>query len=101
MDAFSKGNAAPSTEHFLKEFRKAYSREPETLEALGYDSGELVRDILATGSVATPTQLRDEIRKVQDFGGASGLNGFGDGGKAIRTLSILRVNKGQIEHFSP
>jgi branched-chain amino acid transport system substrate-binding protein len=101
VDAFSKGNASPSVEHFLKEFRKTYSREPETLEALGYDSAELVRDILAEGSVSTPAQMRDEIRKVQDFEGASGLDGFGEGGKAIRTLSILRVNKGQIEHFSP
>jgi hypothetical protein len=60
-----------------------------------------VKDILASGSVATPTQLRDEIRRVHDFGGASGLEGFGEDGKAVRTLSILRVNKGQIEHFSP
>jgi branched-chain amino acid transport system substrate-binding protein len=54
VDAFSRGKASPSTEQFLKEFQKAYSREPETLEALGYDSAELVKDILASGSVAHP-----------------------------------------------
>lgn len=101
VDAFSGGKASPSTEQFLKEFRKTYSREPETLEALGYDSAELVKDILASGSVTTPTRLRDEIRRVHDFRGASGLEGFGEDGKAVRSLSILRVNKGQIEHFSP
>jgi ABC-type branched-subunit amino acid transport system substrate-binding protein len=101
VDAFSRGKASPSSEQFLKEFRKAYSREPETLEALGYDTAELVQDILASGSVVTPTQLKDAIRRVHDFKGASGLEGFGENGKAVRTLSILRVNKGQIEHFSP
>jgi hypothetical protein len=45
--------------------------------------------------------MRDELRKFQNFKGVSGLKGFGEDGKTIRTLSILRVNKGQIEKVSP
>jgi branched-chain amino acid transport system substrate-binding protein len=101
VDAFSKTNPSPSSEHFVKEFRKTYSREPGTLEALSYEAAELVREILRAKSVSSPVQLKEEIHRVQNFQGACGLKAFNEDGKMIRTLSILRVNKGQIEHFSP
>ena len=101
VDAFSKTNPSPSSEHFVKEFRKTYSREPGTLEALSYEAAELVREILRAKSVSSPIQLKEEIHRVQNFQGACGLKAFNEDGKMIRTLSILRVNKGQIEHYSP
>jgi hypothetical protein len=45
--------------------------------------------------------MRDEIRKVQNFQGVSGLKGFGEGGKTIRALSILKVSEGQIIQVHP
>ena len=101
VDAFSKGDPSLATEQFVREFSKTYGRDPETLEALGYESAELLKNILGTKMVSSPSQLKEEIHRIQDFQGASGLRGFGEDGRAIRTLSILRVNKGQIEHFSP
>jgi branched-chain amino acid transport system substrate-binding protein len=101
VDAFSKTNPSSSSEHFLKEFQKTYSREPGTLEALSYEGTGVVREILRTKSVSSPVQLKEEIRRIQNFQGACGLKAFNEDGKMIRTLSILRVNKGQIEHFSP
>jgi len=101
VDAFSKTNPSPSSEHFVKEFQKAYSREPGTLEALSYEGTELVREILRTKAVTSPVKLKEEIRRLQNIQGACGLKAFNEDGKMIRTLSILRVNKGQIEHFSP
>jgi len=100
VDAFSVENPSQATVHFLKEFRKHYSRDPATLEALGYEAAEFLREILRHKSVTTPAQLKDEIYRVQNFQGASGLNRYVQGGKTHRTLSILRVNKGRIEHFS-
>jgi hypothetical protein len=85
----------------VKEFQKAYSREPGTLEALSYEGTELVREILRTKAVTSPVKLKEEIRRLQNIQGACGLKAFNEDGKMIRTLSILRVNKGQIEHFSP
>jgi len=101
VDAFFKKDPSPAVSHFVEEFRKTYQREPETLEALSYDAVRLLREILLSKAVASPLQLRDELRRVQDFKGVSGLKGFGEDGKTIQTLSILRVNKGQIEQASP
>jgi branched-chain amino acid transport system substrate-binding protein len=101
VDAFSKTDPSPLVARFVKEFKKAYQREPETLEALSYDGAKLLREILLSKQVSSPLQLKEELRQVQDFQGVTGLKGFGEGGKTIRALSILKVNKGQIEKISP
>jgi ABC-type branched-subunit amino acid transport system substrate-binding protein len=85
----------------VEDFRKTYQRDPETLEALSYDGAKLIKEILLSKSVSSPLQLQEELRQVKNFQGVSGLKGFGEDGKAIRTLYILKVNKGQIEQISP
>ena len=101
VDTFFKKAPSPFIARFVEEFQKTYQREPETLEALTYDGARLLLEIIRSKGVSSPIQMRDELRKVQNFQGVSGLKGFGEGGKTIRTLSILRVNKGQIEQVYP
>jgi ABC-type branched-subunit amino acid transport system substrate-binding protein len=98
VDAFSKTDSVKS---FVDEFQKDFMRQPETLEAICYDGASFLREILQSKSPSSPSELKDELRKFAPFQGVSGLKGFGEDGKAIRTLSVLRVKNGQIEHFSP
>jgi len=101
VDAFFKKDPSPSVARFVEEFRKTYQHDPETLEALSYDGAKLIKEILVSKSVSSPVQLQEELRQIKGFQGVSGLKSFGEDGKAIRTLSILRVNEGQIERVSP
>jgi len=101
VDTFFKKSSSPLVARFVEEFQKAYQREPESLEALSYDGAKLLLEIIRSKGVSSPVQMRDELRRVQNFQGVSGLKGFGEGGKTIRTLSILRVKKGQIEQVNP
>jgi len=101
VDAFFKKASSPLVARFVEEFQKAYQREPETLEALSYDGAKLLLEIIRSKGISSPIQMKDELRKIQNFQGVSGLKGFGEDGKTIRTLSILKVKKGQIEQVSP
>lgn len=101
VDTFFKKDPSPLVARFVEEFRKTYQRDPETLEALSYDGAKLIKEILLSKSVSSPPQLQEELRQVKNFQGVSGLKGFGEDGKAIRTLYILKVTKGQIEQISP
>jgi branched-chain amino acid transport system substrate-binding protein len=101
VDLFFKKDSSPLVVRFVEEFRKNYQREPEILEALGYDGAKFLKDILQSKLISTPLQMKEEICQVQNFQGVSGLKGFGEDGKAIRTLRILKVDKGQIEQISP
>lgn len=101
VDAFFKKNPSPGVVRFVEEFRKTFQRDPETLEALSYDGARFIKEILQSKPVSSPSQMQEELRQVKNFQGVSGLRGFGEDGKAIRTLCILKVNKGQIEKISP
>ncbi len=100
-DAFFKGNSIPPSGPFVEEFRKTYQRDPETLEALSYDGAKFLAEILRSKPISSSLQLNEEISRVQNFQGVSGLKGFGEGSKPNRTLLILRVHKGRIELASP
>jgi branched-chain amino acid transport system substrate-binding protein len=101
VDAFFAKNRSPGVVQFVEEFRKLFQRDPETLEALSYDGAKLIKEILQSGSVSSPLQMKEEVRRVKSFEGVTGLKGFGEDGRSIRTLSILAVKKGQIQRISP
>jgi len=101
VDAFFKKDPSPLVIRFVQEFQKTYQRDPEILEALGYDAAKFIKDILQAKLISSPLQLKEEIQKIQNFQGVSGLKGFSEDGKAIRTLTLLKVDKGQIKKVSP
>ncbi len=101
VDTFLAKNPSPLIVRFVEDFRKSFQRDPETLEALSYDGAKLIKEILQSKSVSSPVQMQEELRRVRSFQGVTGLKGFGEDGKSIRTLFILAVKKGQIERISP
>jgi branched-chain amino acid transport system substrate-binding protein len=101
VDCFFKKNPAPNITRFTEEFQKAYQREPDTLEAISYDGARFLKHILQAKSFSSSLQLREEIARVENFQGVSGLRGFGENGKAIRNLLILKVKDGQFVQVQP
>jgi branched-chain amino acid transport system substrate-binding protein len=100
-DCFSRGNPSPAVTRFVEEFRKVYQREPDTLEAVSYDGARFLTEILQAKPLSSPQQLKEEILRVQNFQGVSGLKGFGENGKAVRSLAILKVKDGRFEQVIP
>ncbi len=101
VDSFFKRSSSPLVSRFVEDFRKAFQRDPETLEALSYDGAKLIKEILQSKSVSSPSQMQEELRQVKNFLGVSGLKGFGEDGRSIRTLCILKVDKGEIQQIRP
>ena len=101
VDCFFRKEDSPIVAEFLEEFRKTYQRDPETLEAIAYDGARFLRNILQAKSVASPSHLREEISRIENFQGVSGLKGFGENGKAIRHLSILTLKNGEVMKVGP
>jgi branched-chain amino acid transport system substrate-binding protein len=101
VDAFFKSDPSPVASRFVDEFQKAYQRDPGTLEALGYDAVKFLGRIIRSKSITSSLQMKEEMVRVQDFQGVSGLKGFTENGRSIRSLYVLRVNRGRIEKASP
>ena len=97
VDAFFKESTSPLVLRFVERFRSAYQRDPETLEAMSYDGAKLLMDILLSKSISSPSQVKEELPRVQNFMGVSGLKGFAESGRALRKLCLLTVKNGKIQ----
>ena len=97
VDAFFKENTSPVVLRFVEGFRKTYQRDPETLDAMSYDGAKLIMDILLSKTISSPSEMKEELLRVQNFKGVSGLKGFAESGRALRKLSLLKITKGKIE----
>ncbi len=101
VDSFLGRDPSPAITSFAEAFRKTYQREPDTLEAIGYDGLKFLAEILRANSVFSPQKVKEAILRTDHYSGASGLKGFGENGKAKRPLSLFTIKDGQIRRVSP
>lgn len=96
VDGFFVDSQRPATQRFVKAYRKEYSADPSLLEAYGYDSARMVRQLLESKQ---PPKSRGEFREaltnLKDFDGATGKTAFDEKREARKPLFLLSVdNKG-------
>jgi branched-chain amino acid transport system substrate-binding protein len=101
VDCFFRNSESPAVNSFVAGFKKAHQKEPETLEAIGYDGVRFLTEILQTETVSSSLRLREEIIRKEKFRGVSGLSGFGEKGKPVRDLLILGVRENKIVQVHP
>lgn len=99
VDAFSPED--PKVKSFVEGFQKEYRRKPETIEALCYDGAKLLAELILSKSPSTPLEIKEELLRVSNYRGVSGLTGFSENGTTIRKLTLYTVKNGKIAPLSP
>ncbi|MBZ4330670.1 penicillin-binding protein activator [Corallococcus sp. AS-1-12] len=98
VDGFFVDSQRPATQKFVKTYRDAYKetgRDPGLLEAIGYDSARMVRQVLDKQRPNTRAAMREALAGLKDFDGATGRTSFNDKREADKQLFLLSVdNKG-------
>lgn len=98
VDGFFVDSQRPATQKFVKSYRDAYKeggRDPGLLEAIGYDSARIVRQVLEKQRPNTRAAMREAMAGLKDFDGATGRTSFNDKREADKQLFLLSVdNKG-------
>lgn len=92
-DGFFAYSARPATRAFVARFRQTYERDPDLLEAQGYDAGALIASALAPG--VGRTELVRRILESPLFEGAAGDIVVRDG-KLERRPFVLELAQGQL-----
>src|SRR5690606_22780353 len=75
VDGFYAGSERPATRAFVQAFQSAHralGREPFMLEAVGYDSGGMMRRVVEQQRPATRAAFRDALAGLRNFPGATG-----------------------------
>ncbi len=98
-EAFYKRSSNPETQTFVQRFSQAYGIDPTLLEALGYDSMQMVLDAVKKGAAHRGT-LKDSLTRLSGFAGVTGRTSFDAKRDAARELPLLTVSGGEIKPLS-
>ncbi|MFZ5572404.1 MAG: penicillin-binding protein activator [Thermodesulfobacteriota bacterium] len=79
---------------FVEHFETTYSEKPGFLEALAYDTAMMLFRTVSRPGVKSRAAVRDQLLRLADFQGVTGLTGFDKDGDARKQLYLLQV-KGQ------
>ena len=92
--------AAPAAGEAVEKFTAAYEakfgKEPELFAAEGYDVIRLIAEAIAgtTAESLSVSGIRDFLRRVRDYAGASGTISFDQNGDVIKPFAIKRIEGG-------
>jgi len=93
VDGFHADSAREPTRRFVEEFQEAYQRKPGLLEAQGYDSARMVREVLVRHKPRTREALRAALAGLRKFPGATGETTFTPEREADKPLFFLTVDR--------
>jgi hypothetical protein len=103
VDGFFVDSQRPATKRFVEAYRQAYrdQREPGLLEAIGYDSAGMLRQVIGQSRPKTRAELRDRLAALKDFEGATGRTSFNDAREAVKPLFFLTIEANGVREIDP
>jgi ABC-type branched-subunit amino acid transport system substrate-binding protein len=96
-DSFFIYSFYPEANDFVDIYYTAYSRDPENIEALSYDTAKIIFSILESQNIQTRRELVAALMRLDNYKGATGSISFGPDRVAQKTPFILRVRNGKLE----
>jgi len=87
---FDPESVEPHVKQFVDSFRKKYGEKPNIWAGYGYDAVKISAFAIEKGGVE-PDRIKNELYKVKDFPGVTGMTSFDQNGDVIKELRILRA----------
>jgi ABC-type branched-subunit amino acid transport system substrate-binding protein len=97
VDSFFPNSFFPETSNFVDVYYTKYSREPENIEALAYDTAGMIIGVLDNIEIKTRGQFAAALKKMNNYDGATGSIYFDSDRVAQKIPFILRVKDGKFE----
>lgn len=96
VDGFFPSSARAGADEFTRKFREAYGKEPGVLEAQAYDAAMILITAINESREQGRDSIRDRLKSIKDFKGATGTQYFDSEREAVKRLFILTVVDGNI-----
>ncbi len=94
-DGFFADSTRPYTRKFVDDYQAVFDEQPGYMEAIGFDTAKLVLELIDRPDVRSRNDLRDELLRVADFQGATGLTSIDYDGDVHKPLFLIKVKGGQ------
>ncbi len=95
-DGFLPDAHHPVVQAFTRFFEATHQRKPGFVEAIGYDSATLLLDLIGRPGIRSRSQLRDQLLRVSDFPGVTGLTAFDFDGEARKQPYLITIRGDQM-----
>jgi hypothetical protein len=90
-DGFFAQSASSRVQKFVKSFEETYQETPDFVAAVVYDSAMILFDVLSRPHVRYRTDIRDELLKLENFPGVTGITRFDENGNVLKKMHLLRI----------
>ena len=91
VDAFSRKSLDPQVKKFVGSYEAAFSAKPGIIEALAFDSAQLLFKILADENIQLKREIKNQLIQTVNFKGVTGLTSFQQNGDVDKNLSLFRI----------
>lgn len=95
VDGLYTGDRSFASSDFVKAYKDVFGEEPGMIEAQAYDTGLLLRQLIA-GGATTRTELQEKLTSVKGFPGAFGALDMSPARELKRPISVLTVKEGKL-----
>ncbi len=94
-DIFFADSRLGIVQDFVRDFRLMHGERPDFIEALAFDAAAMLFQLMRRSDIQSKRQLRDELRRLRDFRGVTGMTSFDNSGEAHKKLYLLEVKRGR------
>jgi len=91
---FDSDNQSAVFQNFKIKYEQQYQTEPDLFSAMGYDATMIIAKMLGKCGQDS-TCIKDELYKVKDYDGASGIISFDQNGDVIKPLNFIQIKDGK------
>jgi len=90
-DGFFAQSDSETVRTFIRKFQEVYGSEPGFIEAITYDTAMMIFQTLRRPEIGSRSMLKDELLKMKDFRGVTGLTSFDETGDCRKRLYLLQL----------
>jgi branched-chain amino acid transport system substrate-binding protein len=102
-DGFFAEDASENVKNFVEIYQKVFDQKPGFIEAVTYDTAMMLFQMVSRPDIRFRSTLKNELEKLTDFQGVTGLTSFDKDGEVRKRLYLLQIKSNrffQLEHRS-
>ncbi|QTA91007.1 penicillin-binding protein activator [Desulfonema magnum] len=90
-DVFFAKSYSQNVRDFVRDFQRSFGKKPGFIEAIAYDTAMMLLRTINESDSPYRRTLKDEMTRIQNFRGVTGLTSFDNTGEAHKQLYLLRI----------
>jgi branched-chain amino acid transport system substrate-binding protein len=99
-DVFFAESSETGVQFFVRNFQKTFGEKPGFIEAVAYDTATMLFQMVRRPDIRDRSSLKNELMRMRDFRGVTGLTSFDTSGEAHKRLYLFRIRDRGFEELS-